>query len=421
MALDAATLFEIRDTGHADNGGGFADLNPGVSVDYSQQNGPKGSWADLAMTAGGTTLTSATGGFTAAMDGNVIYIKSGTNFTPGYYQMTGFNSAASIEIDRDATNGTDGSGGSGRLGGAVSVIIDTLFEDMADGNIAYIKKGTYNSSGNIVVANEGSYLKTIHIRGYNALRDDMPAGADRPLIACGAYNFSLPAFWQMENIRFTTSHADGIEITGGSVLLRNCSIEQQNASNNGITLSYTTDQNTLLLGCEVFNSAGLPTGTGIVVNGDNAILDDCEVYNFDIGVDVSASRIDPFIYQCKIRNCITAGITLSGGNSGYIKQNTIYDCDTGIDGGTADFVMIRENLIDTNTTVGVTWSGAQVVIMDWNNWHGNGSDISGAGVAKGDNATAVDPEFRDAPNGDLRLHHSSALFQSGFRLRVGVG
>jgi len=43
MALDAATLFEIRDTGHADNGGGFADLNPGVSVDYSQQNGPKGS------------------------------------------------------------------------------------------------------------------------------------------------------------------------------------------------------------------------------------------------------------------------------------------------------------------------------------------------------------------------------------------
>jgi hypothetical protein len=62
MALSAATVWEMRTTGAQTNGGGYANLAPGTSVDYSQQDAAQLSLSDIATDGAGTGLSSATGG-----------------------------------------------------------------------------------------------------------------------------------------------------------------------------------------------------------------------------------------------------------------------------------------------------------------------------------------------------------------------
>ena len=66
MSLNAAIDWEIRQDGSDLNGGGYK--RTAGTTDYSQQAAAQLALTDLAC-ASNTTLTSATGGFTAAMVG----------------------------------------------------------------------------------------------------------------------------------------------------------------------------------------------------------------------------------------------------------------------------------------------------------------------------------------------------------------
>jgi hypothetical protein len=117
MAIDATTIWEFRAT----NGSATNGLNPGTSVDYSDQNSSQLSLTDCATSGiGVTTLTSATGGFTAAMEGNVMYLHTGTNLTDGWYQITGYTDTNTIALDRAPDDGVGGvSAGDCEVGGAL--------------------------------------------------------------------------------------------------------------------------------------------------------------------------------------------------------------------------------------------------------------------------------------------------------------
>jgi len=127
----AATGVVIYDplNGSNDNAGYFdADL-ANAGTDYPRTQAAAILTAtDLACTTGGTTLTSATGGFTDAMIGNGIYIKSGTHFTVGLYVITGRTDTNTVTIDRDPTDGSDASSGTGSVGGRRAVLLDTWLE-----------------------------------------------------------------------------------------------------------------------------------------------------------------------------------------------------------------------------------------------------------------------------------------------------
>jgi hypothetical protein len=71
--------------------------------------------SDFAMDAGQETITSATGGFTPQMVGSRLNIASGTNFVAGNYKVVGYNSANSLELNADATNGSNASSGVGTV------------------------------------------------------------------------------------------------------------------------------------------------------------------------------------------------------------------------------------------------------------------------------------------------------------------
>lgn len=67
---------------------------------------------DLAMVAGGVTMTSASG-FTSAYLKRTIVISAGTHFVPGTYWVASYVNPTTITLDRDATDGTNATGGTG--------------------------------------------------------------------------------------------------------------------------------------------------------------------------------------------------------------------------------------------------------------------------------------------------------------------
>ena len=143
MAIAATTVWEVRTTGNAGNGGGFNEDRGGT--DYSQQDTAELSLTDLACESN-TTLTSATGGFTSAMVGNIIYIASGTNAAAGYYEITAYTDTNTVTIDRTCADDGDMTAGVGKVGGAL-VHPHSAAADFVAGNKFWIKVGTYTPLG----------------------------------------------------------------------------------------------------------------------------------------------------------------------------------------------------------------------------------------------------------------------------------
>jgi hypothetical protein len=104
-------VWRVRIGGSDTNGGGVDSSI--VVTDYSQQDAAQLSLADITC-ANTTTVTSAVGGFTAAMVGNAIWLTGG-GATAGAYIITARASTNSITVDRSP--GTIAAGG-GKVGGA---------------------------------------------------------------------------------------------------------------------------------------------------------------------------------------------------------------------------------------------------------------------------------------------------------------
>lgn len=117
MALAATIQFEVRQTGSDTNGGGFNSAASGT--DWTLQNAAQYAVAD-GVTAGTSTITSATAAFGTDVVGNVAYVAGGTGaIAAGWYEITARNSATSITVDR-STGLTTGTGVTLRIGGALA-------------------------------------------------------------------------------------------------------------------------------------------------------------------------------------------------------------------------------------------------------------------------------------------------------------
>lgn len=128
MAIQSTAQWWIRTDGDDDNGGGFDSGISGAGTNYSDQASAQLSLTDITtLIVGDTTIQSSTGGFTSAMVGNSIKIRSGTNVVPGHYFITGFTSSTAVTLDRAPDNGGGAiNGASGKVGGAWTNIERTL-------------------------------------------------------------------------------------------------------------------------------------------------------------------------------------------------------------------------------------------------------------------------------------------------------
>jgi len=410
MALNAATVWEIRPTGAQTNGSGFYNRVPGTSVDYSQQDSAQLTRSDIATDGAGTGLTSATGGFTAAMQGNVIYLTGG-GATAGWYEIVTYISSNSVTIDRNAgankTGVTGNVGGAFKLGGTLDNDFFAASQKVA-GNIIWIKTGTYVLGESISTGVVGSTAAPFIVEGYKTTRGDAPVGNDRPTISMGStFTFTSSNYYKYRNIIFTGSAAD--VFIGSTVICTNCSFYNTSTTVDRYAFRGPS-ASPLLVHCEIVSTNGY--AVSFVAGGDSKCIC-CYIHDSKIGMRYGTA------IGCVIDSCSTAGIQLGAiTTSVSIYGNTIYNCGNGIDGGTSVLVNLINNII-TNCTIGATWtSSTPWIYVDYNCWN-NTTDV--VNIVKGPNDITADPKLNDPANGIFALDGGSPCFDTGLQIGAAVG
>jgi hypothetical protein len=409
----AATGVVIYDplNGNNDNAGYFDASLASAGTDYPRTQAAAILTAtDLACTTGGTTLTSATGGFTAAMIGNGIYIKSGTNFTVGLYVITARTDTNTVTLDRDPTNGSNASSGTGSVGGRRAVLLDAYLEtpyNLAGMTHEVWATGTMTLTEALSIELDGTAdgAGFINIEGRASDGSADPQGANRPTIACGAYGFDVDNYWQFTDLIFTTT---GTGVRGDTAcLFRNCKITNTSGTANRAA-AVAGGAMWRMIDCELVST----NGYGVQDLAGTTMLTRCYIHDSKIAVLALTMVLDSNIMDA----CTTTGIDTNGLGA-YICNNTINDCVDGIDGATLYGFIVLNNIISNCTSNGAKWSGERPVnYWDYNDFYNNGTDRTN--VAAGPNDNDVDPGYTDAAGGNFSTGANVA--DTGFGIRLGV-
>lgn len=176
MALSSDTVWEVRTGGSDTNGGGFVTGASGT--DWSQQDAAQYAVTD-GVTAGTTTITSATANFGTDVVGNIVYVAGGTgSVTPGWYQIVSRTNATTIVVDR-STGLTAGTGVTLNVGGAMGTPGGFCVPHVASGVAGmkcWIKAGNYPLSTSTLSVSGGPFLAkaatALVVEGYQTTRGD---------------------------------------------------------------------------------------------------------------------------------------------------------------------------------------------------------------------------------------------------------
>ncbi len=390
MALSSSTVWEVRITGSNTNGGGYSS----GGTDYSQQDSAQLSVTDAACT-GNTTVTSATGGFTSAMIGNVMYLSSG----PGWYQITARTDTNTVTIDR---NGPNASGMTANVGGALASLT-TLVGPSAGTLKAWIKYGSYNQSTSAYFGGNVGNHPNFVIEGYKTTRGDVPLGADRPTITATAGSMSL-----IKIDRFGTAGIRNVIIDGNSQTSLN-GLEFNNYSGNIQPLGF----NLLAKNCTGYGMAG---GSFVY----------CEAHDCGDGIGSYSTGSFPCL-NCYSHdntgdgfeagqwvNCISAnnggvGFHTFGNGSIDTMMNCIAYSNAGggasADGGNCSQVTVG-GIYAGNTGYGLAGVGyySRVAFGYPANTSGQ---VDSNRMNLGDNITLTADPFVDAANGDYNLNNTA--------------
>lgn len=281
MAISGSAVFEVENGGSDTNGGFFVTGASGT--DWSMQSSPQYSVTD-GVTAGTTTITSATAAFGTDVVGNGIYVQGGTgSVTAGWYQITARGSATSITVDR-STGLTAGTGVTLHIGGAFATPGLGASLMTAAGQIMWIK---YSASAYVLTTSStgaGGILtmaaQQFRVEGYDVTRGDRTG--NRPLI-------QMPP--------------SGVTFGGNTFLISGGA-------------SGTVYANIALDGNNITNASGIGAATQRVRTAS------CTVVNFSAAGSTGINAIG-HITRCMANNCTT------GFNGAYSSCCTAISCTTG--------------------------------------------------------------------------------------------
>jgi hypothetical protein len=418
MAITNGTEWEIRTTGSSTNGGGFYDSNPGTSVDYSQQAAAQLSLSDIASDGAGTGISSTTGGFTAAMEGNVMYI-AGTGFTTGWYQITAYTDTNNITIDRSC--GASASGGTGNVGGAwkfAQTLMSTFFSGNSKGNYdkCHVKSGTYTGVWGTSLNN--AFGRTyMRLEGYNTTRGDAPTGTNRPLLdlANSGSWFTLSASYQKwSNLRINSTYSGGsntmINFSSLAPVVRNCKFTRSGFTGcYGVTF---TGDLYVAIQCEFVATSGIAVRAS---GGEEGIIQWSYFHDSTDGFEYSGSSTHGnVIDSCIFDTCTGVATEMYFGSN--VSNCTIYNCGTGIKFNSYG-CSAYNNILHTCTT-GI--NSQQSNDADHNILYNCTTPRTG-GIEAGPNSLTSDPKLSDPANQDFTLDALSPAFNAGAKLGSIVG
>lgn len=466
MAINASSVWRIRVGGNNTNGGGFDASISGAGTDYTDQDAHQLNPTDLATSgAGATTVTSATGGFTAAMIGNCMRIASGTNFTAGYYFITARTDTNTITVDRSPTPSGAGSGGNGKIGGAFATfepLMSTgngglsspaIATPLGAGHTIYVRgagsdtpsaddydyKGSASAYQGYYTAPSGSLADgKISVIGYNG----------RPQIRHSGLLFFQVDLWHLENLKFIHHNAGtgwpeyGIIGVYSDVSLvntaKNIVSDLNGIDGVGINIAIICDS-------EIKNSGGGAAGSqaGIHVNTYASTVVGCYVDGvrgdgIRSQLGGSVTTFGPNISFCVVRNVGRDGLRIQGiTGSDYplsIRNNTINNCGSdGIEITNEYSIMncnILNNVISNNAGYGLNLSFGSAAQndrrcrggVDHNNYYNNTSGARN-NLSAGANDTTLDPQFTDAANENYGVgtNMKATAFPGAFRGSASTG
>lgn len=393
MAIPATAVWECR--ANASNiglQGGF--YNPELGgTDYSQQDTAQLDLSDGATDGAGTGLSSATGGFTAAMVGNGVYLTGGGT-TAGWYEIVAYVDGNNVTIDRSA--GASKTGVTTRIGGATHLDAG-IHAVVEDGNIVYIAAdGTHVLTGNKPWGNAASALP-IFIKGYGSVHGDNPTENSRPLITCGASYMLFGTYYRIQNLRFTGTAADIATVDSHGVF-QNCY-----SHNSSGTASRSALRNTgsyaRFIACEAVSSAGY----GFEIDNAGAALIGCYAHDCgEVGFEATGQS-NLTMVRCIAATCVI-GFVRGNAISTVVIGSVFYGNTTaGIQVTSTGNALVVLNTIFSGNGVGITITDGYegTVFEDYNDFYGNTTDKENIPV--GANSLTVDPQFTDAANGDFSI------------------
>ena len=221
-------------------------------VDYTQQNsknttGNNISTTDL-VTAGTTTIVSATASFTADIVGNVVYIAGGTgSITGGWYEVTAYTNATTVTVDR-ATGLTTGTGATLNIGGALKTI-SQLGSIIVSNNGVFIKnEASYATTTGFTLSASGT-----SVIGYNTSRFDQghPTLIDSPATSSiTVLNFGGSYVANLTLDCNSAGTSAGLQVGSFATVYNN---KAQNCASAGLYAQLGNQGTVLFISNEVFN------------------------------------------------------------------------------------------------------------------------------------------------------------------------
>lgn len=357
MAKSATSVWEIRPTaGNDNNGGGFDASIASAGTDYSQQNAAQLNVTDL-VGNGTTTLTSVTGGFTAAMIANALWQNGDTD----RYFITAVGSTNSITVDRATGTFT---AKTCNVGGALATNNEAFSaRGGVGGNVFWLKaSGTLAVAGAQTSPPSGTGAARTLLIGYNATRSVAGATISSDLDAVNDYsNFPLIQANNVSNAcllistNFVTIRnvvGDGgtggtqassiFSVSGTDVIFEN--FKAIRFTTNG--LLNTTAVMTLIRGYVTSNVSGATAGLNI----DGGALTGCVVTGLSCtGVTTALALTVNTSIIANNTGATSDGLVLTGGATTRISNSVLYG--NGRDNLRVSGAAVGDDLIIRNTII----------------------------------------------------------------------
>lgn len=320
-------MFTVWSNGLDNNGAGYAASLAGVaSVDYTGQVGPRVSVSDGVCT-GNTTLTSATGVFSADLIGNALTLVAGSTFQ-GYWWVIAVGSSTSLTLDRNGPNNTGmrvSIGGAGNLDQDGFPFITNPF--LVAGNKIWLKgpgalAGDYTISTNSLdLSVSGTGSTPVVLEGYTTTKGD----GGRPTITTATAALDCVtvsgAFNIVRNIAVTSTGSafGGLSVTGNANAFVNCKI-------TGVLPLRLSGNRNFFRGCDISGAPATRDGVSMANTFTNDFFD-CTIHDNAVnGVSLSTDGPSSFV-NCLIYANGQDGISqpVGGQNGVQIVNCTVWN------------------------------------------------------------------------------------------------